>query len=66
MEAESRRRIIYSLHLVLEPPEGSQPGASSAIYLLLNRAGMSTASNRKPRIAEATDDRSPRGRLRDG
>jgi hypothetical protein len=49
METESRRRIIYSIELQLEPEPGSSPGSSAVIVLPLNRAGMSTASNGKPR-----------------
>jgi hypothetical protein len=46
-ETETRRRIIYSIEL--EPTPDSPPGSTAAIVLPLNRAGMSTAINGKPR-----------------
>jgi hypothetical protein len=51
MATETRRRIFYSLtfELELEPEPGSLPGSSATITFPLNRAGISTASNGKPR-----------------
>jgi hypothetical protein len=49
MEQGKSCRIIYSLELQLEPTPDSPPESSAAIVLPLNRAGMSTASNGKPR-----------------
>ena len=42
-------RIIYSIECELDPLPGSPPGASSAIILPLNRAGMAKGRNGRPR-----------------
>jgi hypothetical protein len=49
MDTETRRRIIYSIELQLERTPDSPPGSSAAIVLPLNREGLSTSSNGKPR-----------------
>ena len=49
MEQSDARRIIFSLHVDLDPPPGSPLGASSAIILPLDRDGMAIGRNGRPR-----------------
>jgi hypothetical protein len=42
-------RVIYSIECELEPGPGSPPGASSALIITLNRDGVATGRNGRPR-----------------